>query len=153
MNSCIKVPLRSVVKDDTTIARINAIVGPVNRLVAQTYTILRLFVAWKLDENLDVPPITESLIRCAMSCLTVESVRSRTEQLQRTEMLNQTPEAMRHYFEKPTNTRQILTLERNKMVTCLKVAITDFFIPTRRCFMNRTLKRGKFVNYYHFIST
>jgi hypothetical protein len=52
MNSCIKVPLRSVVKDDTTIARINAIVGPVNTLVAQTYTILRLFVAWKLDENI-----------------------------------------------------------------------------------------------------
>ena len=155
MQTVIKVPLRSVVKDDITVHRIVGIVGPVNRLVAETYSVLRLFAAHELDQGRDPPPLTESLLRCAMWCLTLPSRGhpARTDLDLRATMLGLVPVLMRQAFEKPANSRQILTMERNKMVTCLNVAIQEFFISTRRCFINRTLKRGKFRNYYHFIST
>jgi hypothetical protein len=69
MQSTIKLPLLSIVKDVQTARIINNVVGPVNRLVAMTSVVLRLFIAHIIDNDAEVPPITESLIRCAMSAI------------------------------------------------------------------------------------
>jgi hypothetical protein len=144
MQTTLKLPLHQVVHHAATSRTINNIVGPVNRLVGLTYFVLRLYFESLLNRNLEVPPVDEPLVRYAMWTVTEEYRPVHTDVAIRTEMINLIPLNLRHSISLPTGSSQIMTLERGKMVTCMKVAVQQHFVSNRRCFVNRTLRRGRY---------
>jgi hypothetical protein len=84
-----------------------------------------------------------------MSTLTVPrpGFPSRTEAATKETMSSLVPLELRQALAMPVNSAIIITAERTKMVTCLKVAVQE--LPDAASSIG--LKRGKLVNYYHFI--
>jgi hypothetical protein len=146
MQTTLKFPLSKVVKHAATTALINDIVGPANRLVGLTYLVLRLYLMNLLNQNLEEPPVDEPLVRYAMWAVKRENPGhpAHTDMPIRQQLVDLIPGELRHTVILPTGSSQIMTLERVKMVTCMNVAVQESFISNRRCFVNRSLKQGRY---------
>ena len=142
MQTTVKLSLHTVARNASTTALIRNVVTPVNTVVALTYFVLRLYLSSLLNADDEVPPVDESLVRCAMWAVTKESRAVSTNMPIRERLIALIPVALRHSITLPSCSTQIMALERRKMITCMEVAVQQRFLSTVRCFVNRTLKNG-----------
>lgn len=151
----IKTSLKSIIKEEIDIDKINDAVNRTNLIITHTYQFLKLYCLHKFNKEGIIPTINEELVRMIIKILCVKDGRGRKPSDETKLLLAQLKKFYnKHYIpllpEKLnlslTNLSQILEYETKSMIACIKTHISEHFEKSLNRYVNVMVNRDTNIN-------
>ena len=147
----LKIPLKKIIKDEKLIPIIFDAVSRTNQITIHTYLFLRLWILDKYNNNMDIPTVTEDIIRIAFKALTLESAGPKPKgqnKIYYEEFLKFYESTYKNlgYTQKLNgkNLSQILNYSATSIKTCIENNIKLHFFDYMRRFVNTSFSKQHF---------
>lgn len=151
----IKTSLKSIVKKEIDIDKINEAVIRTNLIITHTYQFLKLYYLHKFTNDGIAPIINEELVRMIIKILCVKDTRGRKPTDETKLLLSQLKEFYDEQYKlllpaklslSLTNLSQILEYETKNIVACIKTHISEHFEKSLNRYVNVIVHRDENIN-------
>ncbi len=134
---CVKLPIRSIIKDDNHIDKIFDCVVRANKITIKTYQLLRLWILskYRYRNKVEIPKITENTIKMAQKSILKPSVGPKPKG-KNLELLNEFRKLYTFDLENGVHLSQVLGYSATTVLTAIENNIKQHFFTYVRRYIN-----------------